>query len=75
MHKNFFYYILPSIIIGVLGTFVMVPVTTFYLNPKDFGIMAIIMAVTMPIGPLASSGAAWVLAGNYYKIDENEKKS
>lgn len=52
----------------------MVPVTTYYLDPQDFGIMAIITAITMPIGPLASSGAMWVLAGNYYKIEERERK-
>jgi len=75
MEKNFFYYLSPSIIIGALSTFVMVPVTTYYLEPKDFGIFAIINAIVMPIGPLASTGVTWVLAGNYYKIGEEERKA
>jgi O-antigen/teichoic acid export membrane protein len=75
MQKNFFYYLLPSIIIGVLSALVMVPITTYYLNPKDFGIYAIVNAITMPIGPLASTGVTWVLAGNYYKIEGHERKT
>lgn len=74
MQKNFFYYLLSLIIIGVLSTLVMVPITTYYLNPKDFGIFAIANAITMPIGPLASTGVSWVLAGNYYTIDKKERK-
>jgi O-antigen/teichoic acid export membrane protein len=75
MHKNFFFYMLPTVTIGILSTFVMVPVTTYYLDPKDFGIIAILSAFTMPIGPLASTGVSWVLGSNYYVIDESERKS
>ncbi|WP_164924813.1 lipopolysaccharide biosynthesis protein [Thermodesulfovibrio yellowstonii] len=52
----------------------MVPVTTYYLEPKDFGIFAIINTIVMPIGPLSSTGVSWVLGGNYYKINEEERK-
>jgi len=74
MQKNFFYYLLPSIGMGIIGAFVMVPITTYYLTPKDFGIFAVLNAITMPIGPLASTGIAWVLAGNFYKIDDKERR-
>ena len=53
----------------------MVPVITYYLDPKDFGLFAILSAITMPIGPLASTGVSWVLSSNYYLIDEAERKS
>lgn len=75
MKKNFFYYLLPSVVIGILSTFIMVPVTTYYLEPKDFGIFAIVNAIVMPIGPLSSTGVTWVLAGNYYKIEEKERNT
>ena len=52
----------------------MVPITTYYLNPKDFGVFAILSAVTMPIGPLASTGVTWVLAGNYHTTNESQRK-
>lgn len=74
MKKNFLYYLSPSIIIGALSAFVWVPITTYYLEPRDFGIYAIINAIMMPIGPLASTGVSWVLAGNYYRINEDERK-
>ena len=74
MNKNFLYYLLPSVSIGIMSTFVIVPITTYYLDPKDFGVYAILTAVMMPIGPLASTGVTWVFAGNYYKIDETERK-
>jgi len=61
--------------IGALSTLVMVPITTYYLDPKDFGILAILSALTMPIGPLASTGVAWVLPANYFIIDEEAKKT
>lgn len=73
MKKNFLYYLSPSVVIGILSTFIMVPVTTYYLGPKDFGIFAIVNAIVMPIGPLSSTGVSWVLAGNYYKIEEKER--
>lgn len=74
MKKAFLNYLMPSIITGVLGIFVMVPITTYYLTPSDFGIMAIITAITLPIGPLTFTGATWVLAGSYFKIEDKEKK-
>ena len=74
MKKNFLYYLLPSIIIGGASSLIMVPLTTYYLDPKDFGIAAIINAVTMPLGPLASTGVAWVLSAHYFVIDESQRK-
>jgi O-antigen/teichoic acid export membrane protein len=74
MVRNFNFYLLPSIIRGVFGILIIVPLTTYYLDPKDFGIIAIITALTTPIGPLASSGCAWVLGGNYFKLDDHSRR-
>jgi O-antigen/teichoic acid export membrane protein len=75
MSKNFLFYLLPSIVTGILGALVMVPVTTFFLQPEDFGVFAILSAITMPIGPLGSTGVSWVLSSNYYALDERDRKS
>lgn len=75
MQKNFIYYLLPSITVGVLGTLITVPITTYYLDPKDFGVFAILTAVTTPMGPLSSTGISWVLAGNYFKLKDHERRT
>lgn len=74
MTKSFIYYLLPSVVIGILSI-LMVPLSTYYLNSKDFGIFAILNALAMPIVPLSSAGFIWVLSANYYKIDKKEKKT
>jgi O-antigen/teichoic acid export membrane protein len=58
----------------ILGICLLIPVTTFYLNPEDFGALAIISAVTGSVLPLTSSGAIWVLGSNYFSLRETERK-
>ena len=71
---NFNLYLLPSVIQGGFGILVMVPITTYYLDPKDFGVVAILMALVAPLGSLASSGSSWVLGGNYFKLGKESCK-
>lgn len=72
--KNFFYYILPSIVSALIGIF-LIPITTFFLDPKDFGIFAILNAFVMPVTALSSTGATWVLGANFFKVHGDEHKS
>lgn len=74
MKRDFFLYALPSVIIGGLGALVLIPITTYYLDPDDFGVFGLLTAFTMPLGPLASVGVSWVLAGNYFRVEEKERK-
>ncbi len=74
MRKNFFYYLSPSVLTGIVGLFVIIPVSTYYLNPEDFGIVGIITVFSGLIVPLSSTGVFWVLAGNYYKVSPEERK-
>jgi O-antigen/teichoic acid export membrane protein len=74
MKKNFFYYLLPSIIQGALAVIVFVPVTTYYLTPQDFGIVAILTMITGFVAPLVSVGAAWVLSSLYFKLSQKDTK-
>src|SRR5512145_729391 len=46
--------------------FIMMPVTTYYLDPADIGVVAILTALAMPIVPLASTGDSWVLSTHWH---------
>jgi len=74
MKKNFLYYLSPSVLTGILSIFVIVPVSTYYLDPADFGIVAIITFFSALVVPLSSTGVVWVLSGSYYKITKQERK-
>ncbi len=67
--KNYLLYLLPSFIQGGVGL-LMVPVTTFFLNPADIGLVALLMAVAMPVRAFSPAGAAWVIGGNYFNTTE-----
>lgn len=72
MIRGFSLYLLAPSTEAVVGFLVMVPVTTYYLSTEDFGVVAIITALVAPIGPLASSGSAWVISANYYKLKKRD---
>ena len=72
--KNFFNYTSPAVFQAFFSIFVFIPISTYYLEPKDFGLFAIIYAITSPVGPLASSGSSWVLGGNFFKLHSARKK-
>jgi len=67
--KNYLLYLLPSFIQGGVGL-LMVPVTTFFLSPADLGVVALLMAVAMPVRALALGGGAWTIGGSYFNITE-----
>lgn len=67
-------YLLPSITQGVIGL-ALVPVTTYYLDPADFGVYALLIAVAMPVRAFAATGARWVIGGNYFNADEVERRA
>lgn len=58
----------------ILGICLLIPITTYYLNPEDFGALAIISAVTGSLLPLISLGTTWVLGSNYFSLSESERK-
>ena len=74
MTRDLFNYLFPSVVQAALGLLVLVPVMTYYLDPRDFGVAAILSAVAMPIGPLSSTGFSWVLSAHFYKLTEVEQR-
>lgn len=73
MKKNFIHYLYPSVLRGVIGLLIVVPLTTYYLEPKDFGVVAIITVFSGFVTPLSSVGVGWVLSGNYYRLSSRER--
>lgn len=73
MKKNFVLYILPSIISKASGI-IMLPIFTYYLDPKDYGIVAALTIVIGLMQVLSETGAGWVISANYYKLEMNERK-
>lgn len=69
LKKKFSIYIIPTIIKIIGTTLVVVPITTYYLSPKDFGIIGILTAISVFITALSSTGANWVLGGDFYRRD------
>lgn len=73
MKSNFVHYLYPSLVRGILSLFVVVPLTTYYLNPEDFGLIGLITAISNFVMPASTVGPTWVLSAFFYKIAEGEK--
>lgn len=72
--RSYLLYLLPSMVQG-LASLAVVPLVTFYLNPVDLGVYALIIALAMPVRSLAASGASWVIGGNYFKSSDYERRT
>ncbi len=53
----------------------MVPVTTYFLDPADIGVVALLMTIAMPVRALAPTGTRWVIGGNYFTATETERRA
>lgn len=73
LKRNFFFYLLPSILASLIG-FITVPLSTYFLEPKDFGVYAILAAIVIPLSALASTGTSWVISSHYFQVPEAERK-
>jgi O-antigen/teichoic acid export membrane protein len=72
--RNYLFYLLPSLFQAGVGL-LMVPVTTYFLDPADIGVVALLMAVVMPVRAFAPAGSAWVIGGNYFSTPETERRA
>lgn len=66
MDRSFLWFLLPPLLQTVLGVGVMVPLTTYYLDPADIGTVAILTSLAMLVTPLASTGDNWVLSTHWH---------
>lgn len=52
----------------------LLPVFTYYLDPDDYGILAILTIVIGLMTALSETGSGWVISSNYYRLNENDRK-
>jgi O-antigen/teichoic acid export membrane protein len=72
--KSFAWFLAPTLFQTVVGVGVMVPVTTYYLDPADIGTVAILTAVAMLVTPLSTTGDSWVLSTHWHATSETGRK-
>ncbi len=72
--KTFLWFLLPSLLQTLIGVGVMVPITTYYLDPADLGTVAILTALAMLVTPLASTGDNWVLSTHWHTTSASGRK-
>ena len=68
--RSFLWFLLPTLLQTLIGVGVMVPITTYYLDPADLGTVAILTACAMLVTPLASTGDNWVLSTYWHATPE-----
>ncbi len=56
-------------------SFLLLPITTFYLDPADFGFYALVTSITGISAAIACSGSAYALASNFQTATKDEQKS
>jgi len=67
VHNETLIYLFPLVFRAILSLIVLIPLTTFFLDPEDFGLFALIAVLVLPIQALASSSSRWVIGGNTFK--------
>ncbi len=74
MISNLKFFLFPQIFQTLFTVFIIIPITTFYLTPKDFGIYAVIFLIISFVIPFISSAPRWILGSNYFKNNVQENK-
>jgi len=72
--RSFLWFLLPTLLQTLIGVGVMVPITTYYLDPADLGTVAILTALAMLVTPLASTGDNWVLSTHWHATPDSGRK-
>ena len=72
--RTFSLFFLPAAARGIVS-FAMVPFTTYMLNPADFGIVALVTAVTSLAASMATLGLTFIISGNFQTLEHAERCS
>ena len=67
------FYSSPSLIQSALSFLIVIPISTYYLEPQDFGILATLFLIVSPLIPLASSGGGSYILNAYFFINDSNK--
>lgn len=71
LHR-FSFFLAPNVLQAALSVAVL-PVSTFFLGPADFGLFALLSSITGLISVLATLGSSYLLARHYPIVDEGER--
>ena len=71
--KNIFAYFSSEVVVQIIS-FATLPLFARYLNPKDFGIISLVLAFTGFFGILVGLGLNSGLGRIYFDYEENDKK-
>jgi len=63
-HHRFMYLMLPGLLQGGLGI-VVLPITTLILTPEDYGVFALVTALTGAMGALAAMGSSFTMSHRF----------
>jgi O-antigen/teichoic acid export membrane protein len=72
--SHFALYLLPAIV-QMATAIILVPITTSFLDPADFGVFALVAAITLPVKAFAAAGAQWVIGGFYFHVEGAERRT
>lgn len=68
--RNYLIYLLSPIIRTLLGIAVQIPITTYYLAPRDFGLFALVTGITGLISSFAMPTPQWVLSTHFVTSED-----
>jgi O-antigen/teichoic acid export membrane protein len=69
---RFSLFLVPSVLQAAIS-FLLLPVSTYFLNPSDFGLFALITSITALIGVIATLGSSYVLARHFPVMGQAER--
>ena len=72
--SDYFLYLSPVVFRAIASLLVIVPISTYFLDPEDFGLFALLTVITLPIKSLAASGARWVIGGYYLENESVQRE-
>lgn len=73
--RNLTYYSVLTYVKMALNLLVVIPVLTYYLDAEDFGILALVAAVFIPLSSLTNAGTSWILSHGAYQYSKSNMRS
>lgn len=67
-HSRFSYYMVPTVIQAVGGFFIVIPISTYYLEVGDFGLYAVLASSVSFFGIFASPATNYVLNKRFFDV-------
>ena len=66
-------YLLAPVVNIIVMMFAVLPLTTYYLDPEDIGLYALITALVLPVSNVGAAGPRWFIGGHFNVIEEQER--